>query len=353
MKILITGCAGFIGFHLTKSLLNQNHIVTGIDNLNDYYDVNLKYGRLAELGIHKENIINNVCLLNLKYTNLYFFKADLSDHKYLNDVFYDGNFDMVCNLAAQAGVRYSLTNPQAYIDSNIQGFFNVLECCRTHNIKKIVYASSSSVYGLNNEKPFSTAHSADKPASLYAATKKCNELMAHSYSHLFKIETIGLRFFTVYGPWGRPDMALYSFTKTMLENKPIQVFNNGNMKRDFTYIDDIVEGIVRIIDKAHQNKTKFSDPGNPFKVVNIGHGEAVPLIDFITEIEKNIGIEAKKQFLPMQDGDVEETWADVSELQHEYKYKPEISIAEGVRRFVKWYRHYNNVEMTTVTKKSI
>jgi UDP-glucuronate 4-epimerase len=260
---------------------------------------------------------------------------------------------MVCNLAAQAGVRYSLTNPQAYIDSNIQGFFNLLECCRTHNIKKFIYASSSSVYGLNQEKPFSTTHTADKPASLYAATKRCNELMAHSYSHLFKIETIGLRFFTVYGPWGRPDMALYSFTKTILENKPIQIFNNGKMKRDFTYIDDIIEGIVRIIDKAIQNQTKYSDANNPCKVVNIGHGKPVPLIDFITAIEKNIGIKAEKQYLPMQDGDVEETWADVSELRNEYKYQPVIGIAEGVRRFVKWYRYYNHLEMISLIKKSI
>lgn len=353
MKILITGCAGFIGFHLTKHLLDQDHFVTGIDNLNDYYDVQLKYGRLAELGIHKENIINNVCLLNSKYNNLHFFKADLNDHKYLNDIFYDGNFDLVCNLAAQAGVRYSLTNPQAYIDSNIQGFFNVLECCRTHNIKKFIYASSSSVYGLNKEKPFSTTHHADKPASLYAATKRCNELMAHAYSHLFKIETIGLRFFTVYGPWGRPDMALYSFTKNILENKPIQVFNNGKLKRDFTYIDDIVEGIVRVIDKAKQNKTQYADAENPSKVINIGYGKSVPLIDFINEIEKNIGIKAKKQYLPMQDGDVEETWADVSELRHEYKYQPIIEIAEGVKRFIKWYRYYNHLEMVSMIKKSI
>jgi UDP-glucuronate 4-epimerase len=353
MKILITGCAGFVGFHLTQYLLNQDHIITGVDNLNDYYDVNLKYSRLAELGIYKENIINNVCLLNPKHNNLHFFKADLNDHKYLNDIFYNGRFDMVCNLAAQAGVRYSLTNPQIYIDSNIQGFFNVLECCRVHNVKKVVYASSSSVYGLNKEKPFSTTHKADNPASLYAATKRCNELMAHTYSHLFKIETIGLRFFTVYGPWGRPDMALYSFTKNILANKPIQVYNNGKMKRDFTYVDDIVEGMVRVINKANQNETHFCDAENPCKVINIGHGNPVPLIDFITEIEKNVGIKAKKEYLPMQDGDVEETWADVNELKNEYQYQPVIGIAEGVRRFVKWYRYYNHQELISVIKKSI
>jgi UDP-glucuronate 4-epimerase len=350
MKILITGCAGFIGFHLTRYLVNLDHEITGLDNINDYYNVNLKYGRLAELGIHKENIVNNVCLLNSKHCNLSFYKVDLNDKNALSDIFYNGNFDIVCNLAAQAGVRYSLINPQAYIDSNIQGFFNVLECCRANKVKHLLYASSSSVYGLNKEMPFSIDQPADQPASLYAATKKCNELMAHAYSHLYNMQTTGLRFFTVYGPWGRPDMALYIFTKAIIENKPIQIFNNGDMKRDFTYIDDIIQGIVKIIDKPC---SKDGSAKNLYKVFNIGRGKPVALTDFINEIEKNIGMTASKEYLPLQDGDIEVTWSDVSDLTNEFKYCPSVSVSEGVKRFIKWYKYFNHLEKLSLIKKSI
>ncbi len=336
MKILITGTAGFIGFHLAKRLLERGDEVVGVDNINDYYDVNLKYTRLAQTGIFKNQIQYGKPVKSARYDNYVFYQLDLTDCDHLNKLFKQESFDAVCNLAAQAGVRYSLTNPQAYIDANIQGFFNILECSRHHAIKHLVYASSSSVYGLNQKMPFSVHDNVDRPVSLYAASKKSNELMAHAYSHLFQLPTTGLRFFTVYGPWGRPDMALFIFTKAILEGNPIEIFNHGNMQRDFTYVDDIVEGIVRLIDNS-------PNPDMPYRVFNIGQGAPVSLMDFIAEIEKNTGIIARKDFLPMQDGDVVATWADVDELQKTINYKPSTSIKEGIKHFMAWYKAYYKV----------
>ena len=348
MKILITRTAGFIGFHLAKRLLDRGDEVLGIDNINDYYDVNLKYQRLAQQGVFKNNIQYGKPVQSLKYDNYTFYQTDLRDHDQLKTIFHQGEFDAVCNLAAQAGVRYSLTNPQAYIDANIQGFLNILESCRHYAIKHLVYASSSSVYGLNQQMPFSTHHNVDHPISLYAASKKSNELMAHTYSYLFNLPTTGLRFFTVYGPWGRPDMALFLFTKAMIEGKPIQVFNHGNMKRDFTYIDDIVEGVVRVIDHPAKVNAgwngKQPDPATssaPYRVFNIGRGNPVNLLDFVDEIEKNLGIKAIKEYLPMQAGDVAETWADITDLQNILGYQPHISVQEGVKHFIDWYKAYH------------
>jgi len=347
MKVLVTGTAGFIGYHLTRFLLERGDEVIGIDNINDYYDVNLKYGRLAETGISGTELEYGKAQRSAKYSNYQFVKLDLTDHSKMKKLFKSCHFDAVCNLAAQAGVRYSITNPRAYIDSNIIGFLNVLECCRTHNIKHLVYASSSSVYGSNKRMPFSASHQANHPVSLYAATKKSNELMAHTYSHLFKLPTTGLRFFTVYGPWGRPDMAPFLFTQAILEHKQIDVFNNGCMKRDFTYIDDIVDGIVRVIDHPAKRNALWDasvpDPSSsnvPYRVFNIGRGESVDLMNFITEIEKNIGETAVKNYLPMQNGDVEETWADISVMKKMLAYNPKISVAVGVRNFVDWYKDF-------------
>jgi len=347
MKVLITGAAGFIGFHLAKYLISRGDEVIGIDNLNDYYDVNLKYSRLQETGIAKEVLRYGEVMQSAVYLNYRFAKIDITDHGKLKKLFKGCHFDAVCNLAAQAGVRYSLTNPKAYMDSNILGFLNILECCRSHNIKHLVYASSSSVYGLNEQKPFSADQSADHPVSLYAASKKSNELMAHAYSHLFGIPTTGLRFFTVYGPWGRPDMALFLFTKAISENRPIEVFNGGEMRRDFTYIDDIIDGIVRVIDNPARMDRSWdavrptpSTSKVPYRVFNIGRGESVSLMSFITEIEKNLQQKAQKIFLPMQSGDVVETWADISHMQELMKYNPKVSVAEGVRNFVSWYKNF-------------
>jgi len=354
MRVLVTGSAGFIGFHLVKHLLERGDEVVGIDNINDYYDVNLKYARLAETGIEKSSIVYGQAVKSEKYPKYQFVKMDLTDAESLNELFKQNHFDSVCNLAAQAGVRYSLINPQAYIESNINGFINILECARHHKIKHLLYASSSSVYGLNSQMPFSVNHNVDHPVSLYAASKKSNELMAHAYSHLFKLPTTALRFFTVYGPWGRPDMALFLFTKAILEGKPIEIFNNGEMKRDFTYIDDIIDGVVRVIDNpAKENELWDStnpDPASscsPYRVFNIGRGEPVKLMDFVTEIENSTGQVAKKKFMPMQDGDVEKTWADVSNLTNSLKYQPKVSVKEGIKNFVDWYKefyHYNEVE---------
>lgn len=348
MKILVTGTAGFIGFHLAKRLLERGDEVIGVDNINDYYDVNLKYSRLNEQGISHKKIYYGEKVDSVKYHGYKFIKADLTDRATLQGIFEAHNFDAVCNLAAQAGVRYSLSNPEAYIESNINGFLNILECCRYAKIKHLLYASSSSVYGLNKKMPFSVKNNVDHPVSLYAASKKSNELMAHAYSHLFNLPTTALRFFTVYGPWGRPDMALFIFTKSILEGKPIEIFNNGNMSRDFTYIDDIVEGIVRLIDKpAERNKNwnaLHPDPSSskaPYSIFNIGRGAPVSLLEFIKEIENNVGVIADKKYLPMQDGDVADTWADVSDLERELSYKPKVSVKEGVRNFVNWYKmHY-------------
>ena len=347
MKILVTGTAGFIGFHLVKYLADRGDEVIGIDNINDYYDVSLKYSRLAETGISVPEHAGTELIQSTKYPNYRFAKIDLTDREALEQLVGSGRFDAVCNLAAQAGVRYSLINPGAYVDSNIHGFMNILEVCRNHDIKHLVYASSSSVYGLNEDMPFSTHHNVDHPVSLYAASKKSNELMAHTYSHLFNLPTTGLRFFTVYGPWGRPDMAPVLFTRAITEGKAIKVFNNGRMKRDFTYIDDIVEGIVRVIDSPPAGNADWQgrhpDPATskaPYRIFNIGRGEPVDLMEFISTLERNLGTEAKKEFLPMQDGDVAATWADIDDLVQILGYQPRVSIAEGIGRFVSWYLSY-------------
>lgn len=350
MKVLVTGSAGFIGFHLVKSLLERGDEVVGIDNLNDYYDVNLKYGRLLELGIPSDLVSHNSGFISKKNSNFTFYKLDLLEKDELKKLFSAESFDAVCNLAAQAGVRYSLINPQAYIDSNIQGFINILECSRTFTIKHLVYASSSSVYGLNQEMPFSVHHNADHPISLYAASKKSNELMAHAYSHLFAIPTTGLRFFTVYGPWGRPDMALFLFTKAIINGEPIQIFNNGEMRRDFTYIDDIIAGVIKVIDSPAVGNPDWNgnahDPSSstaPYQIFNIGKGNPVSLLEFIDQVEANIGIKANRQYLPLQAGDVAETWADIEDLENRFQFKPTFSVAEGVKHFVTWYKAFYKI----------
>jgi UDP-glucuronate 4-epimerase len=347
MKILVTGTAGFIGFHLAKTLLERGDEVVGIDTINDYYDVELKYSRLAKTGIAREDVAFNVLVNSSIYPGYQFMQLDLCDRPLLEQLFSLMKFDKVINLAAQAGVRYSLDNPQAYIDANITGFLNILECCRFHNIKHLVYASSSSVYGNNTKMPLSTADSVDHPISLYAATKKSNELMAHTYSHLFGIPTTGLRFFTVYGPYGRPDMALFLFTKAIIDGKPIQVFNNGEMQRDFTYVDDIVGGVVRVLDHPPLNSTNVSDPSvsktAPYKIYNIGNSSPVRLMDFIGAIETKLGLQAQKVLLPMQPGDVPMTWADTSDLQSDLDYCPNTPVDEGVSKFIDWYREYYQI----------
>ncbi|WP_456432422.1 NAD-dependent epimerase [Nitratifractor sp.] len=351
MKILVTGTAGFIGFHLARRLLERGDEVVGIDNVNDYYDVRVKYGRLRETGIEGDETIEYAKpVRSVKYDGYTFVKLNLEDRAAIEELFERERFDAVCNLAAQAGVRYSLVNPHAYVDSNLVGFVNILEGCRHTGVKHLAYASSSSVYGLNESMPFSVHDNVDHPISLYAASKKANELMAHTYSHLYGLPTTGLRFFTVYGPWGRPDMALFLFTKAILEGRPIDVYNYGEMKRDFTYIDDIVEGVVRVIDHPPEGNPDWSgetpDPGSsraPYKIYNIGNNNPVKLMDFITAIEKAIGKEAQKNLLPIQPGDVPATWADVSDLIEDLGYKPATPVEEGVRRFVEWYREFYNV----------
>lgn len=342
MKILITGAAGFIGFHLSKKLVSLGHQIVGLDNINDYYDTSLKFNRLGELGIleEKAKTFNEIVSSN-KYGNaLRFVRISLEEKTQLSDLFNSEKFDVVCNLAAQAGVRYSLENPAAYIDSNIVGFSNLLECCRNYNIKHLVYASSSSVYGLNKEVPFKISHSVDHPISIYAASKKSNELMAHTYSHLFGFRTTGLRFFTVYGPWGRPDMAMFLFTKAILNNTPIEVFNNGDLERDFTYIDDIINGITPIIENNH---TTSYNPKNLYNLYNIGNSKSVKLLDFIEAIERTLHLKATKIMKPMQPGDVKATWADVNDLERDYNYRPRTSIFKGITQFVEWYKVYYNV----------
>jgi UDP-glucuronate 4-epimerase len=336
MHILVTGAAGFIGYHLSEKLLARGDAVTGLDNLNDYYDVSLKEARLQRL---------------LKHSDFHFFRADLQDRAAMEALFAQNHFDAVINLAAQAGVRYSLENPHTYIDSNIVGFTNILECCRHHKIGHLVYASSSSVYGMNSAMPFSVHDNVDHPISLYAASKKANELMAHTYSHLFGIPTTGLRFFTVYGPWGRPDMALFLFTKAILAGEPIKVFNNGNMQRDFTYIDDIVEGIIRVTDKpATANPewdAEYPDPGTssaPYRLYNIGNSKPVLLTDFIAAIETALGQTAQKEFLPMQPGDVSATYADIEDLVADVDYQPQTPVQEGINNFIAWYLKHMHKE---------
>ena len=343
MKILVTGTAGFIGFHLAKKLLEQGNTVVGIDNINDYYDVNLKYARLEEAGILRNPERWNTPVESNKYSNYTFIRMNLEDGKELNQLFETEKFDAVCNLAAQAGVRYSIKNPHAYINSNIVGFMNILEACRNNNIQHLVYASSSSVYGNSKKMPLSVDDTVDNPISLYAATKKSNELMAHTYSHLFNLQTTGLRFFTVYGPWGRPDMAPILFANAITKGEPIKVFNNGNLQRDFTYIDDIVEGVTRIINKSINNLELKTDASyTPYSIHNIGNGNPEKLMDFIETIENAISKKAEKQMFPMQPGDVYKTFADVTTLKNEFNYAPNTTLKEGIGKFISWYKSYYN-----------
>ena len=335
MKVLVTGAAGFIGAQTSKRLLERGDEVIGIDNLNDYYDVALKEARLALIADHE---------------NFKFLRGDIADRSFMETLFAEERPQRVVNLAAQAGVRYSLENPQAYVDTNIVGFINLLECCRYNNVEHLVFASSSSVYGANTKMPYNVHQNVDHPLSIYAASKKSNELMAHTYAHLYQLPTTGLRFFTVYGPWGRPDMSPFLFTRRILAGEPIDVFNNGNHSRDFTYIDDIVEGVIRTLDKIPEPNENWDgdapDPASskgPYKIYNIGNNEPVKLMDFISSIEKAIGQEAVKNYLPMQPGDVPDTYADVSGLINDVGFKPEMPIDVGVKNFVDWYRDFYNV----------
>lgn len=335
MKVLVTGSAGFIGSALSIRLLERGDDVVGLDNHNNYYDPDLKEARLSR---HIDNP---------KYEHI---RADIEDKELITEIFESYKFDGVINLAAQAGVRYSIENPHAYLNSNILGFGNILEGCRNSRISHLVYASSSSVYGSNTEMPFSIHHNVDHPLSLYAASKKANELMAHTYSHLYKLPTTGLRFFTVYGPWGRPDMALFKFTDAILSGKKIQIFNYGKHRRDFTYIDDIVEGVVRVLDKPAESNPNWSgeapDPGSslaPWRVYNIGNNSPVELMDYISAIEDSLGITVEKELLPLQPGDVPDTFADVDDLVRDFDYKPSINVKEGVEKFIDWYKEYNNL----------
>jgi len=347
MKILVTGTAGFIGFHLAKKLLERGDEVVGIDNINDYYDVNLKYGRLKELGIDRAEITAKKATHSSVFPKHTFMKLDLADREGMNTLFEREKFDAVCNLAAQAGVRYSLENPHAYIESNVVGFLNILEGCRHHNVKNLAYASSSSVYGLNKSQPFKTSDKTEHQVSVYAATKKSNEMLAHTYSHLYGIQTTGLRFFTVYGPWGRPDMAPMLFTDAILHDRPIKVFNFGKMSRDFTYIDDIVDGLIKVIDNPAFGNSDWDpeDPeiqssSAPYHIYNIGNNAPVDLMKFIETIEEALGRTAEKNMLPIQPGDVESTYADTSGLMKNFNYKPDTPLNEGVSEFVKWYREF-------------
>ncbi len=332
-KILVTGSAGFIGSFLTKVLAESGYDVVGVDNINNYYDVNLKYDRLRELcGIKQEEIEDHIPCMSYIYDNLIFYKADITDIKCLNKLFETQKFDIVCNLAAQAGVRYSIENPKSYADSNLVGFLNILECCRHYNVKHLVYASSSSVYGMNEKTPFSESDCTDNPVSLYAATKKANELMAYAYTNLYNFSTTGLRFFTVYGPWGRPDMSPYIFMKAITDKKPIHIFNNGNMKRDYTYIMDIILGIVSVVE---------NDPKNVrAEVYNIGRGEPIDIMDFIKCMEKIVGVNGNYIFEGMKPGDVKCTYADTFKLERDYGYSPKVGIKEGLEKMFHWYKGY-------------
>lgn len=334
--VFITGIAGFIGYHLAEKLIEKNIKVVGIDNINDYYTVQLKYDRLKELGINQEFASNfDQKVLSSKYEEkMIFYRMNLEDKESLAQLFKEYSFDAVVNMAAQAGVRYSIENPDAYGQSNLVGFLNILECCRNYNVKKLLYASSSSIYGNSSEVPFSTDQNVDHPISLYAATKKANELMAHAYSHLYDFQTIGLRFFTVYGPWGRPDMAMFLFTDAILNHQPLKVFNHGDLSRDFTYIDDIIQGIDKILENKNTNEK--------YQLYNIGNSKPVQLMDFIKEIEKSTGEKAILEMYPMQAGDVNQTWADVQELKDKFGYNPHYPVDKGVYNFVQWYRKYYN-----------
>jgi len=352
VKILVTGSAGFIGFHVTQKLLQRGDRVVGIDNINDYYDPGLKYARLEATGISHDAEQWHVPVGSSVFPGYTFIRMNLEDRQELTELFEREKFDRVCHLAAQAGVRYSLENPYAYVSSNLVGFVNILEACRHNRVQHLVYASSSSVYGSNTKMPLSTSDNVDHPISLYAATKKSNELMAHTYSHLFGLPTTGLRFFTVYGPWGRPDMALFLFTKAILSNNPIHIFNNGNMVRDFTYVDDIVEGVTRVVDSppgAHlpaglpagrQAGREQREGSAPYKIYNIGNSSPIPLMDYIGAIENHLGKTAEKIYLPMQPGDVPRTEADVTDLAEDMGYKPDTPVEVGIGRFLEWYEGY-------------
>jgi UDP-glucuronate 4-epimerase len=348
--VLVTGSAGFIGYHLARRLVGLGYMVTGLDSINKYYDVALKYARLAEAGISRDRIMYNQQVASSNDKGYRFIQLQLEDLDAILELFARNKFDVVVHLAAQAGVRYSLTNPQAYVDCNITGFLSILEACRRHPVKNLIYASSSSVYGLNKKMPFSVDSNVDHPVSLYAASKKSNELMAHTYSHLFGIPSIGLRFFTVYGPWGRPDMALFIFTRAILEGNPIEVYNHGKMERDFTYIDDIIAGIERMIPAPPGPATgwdpELPDPSvstAPYRLYNIGNNHPVRLTDFIEAIERALGKKATRKMMPLQPGDVEKTWADVSSLAGDFGYNPSTPVEEGIGHFVAWYRKYYGV----------
>ncbi len=345
MKIFITGVAGFIGYHLTKHLLQKDYTIVGLDNINTYYDVELKYSRLADLGISKENIFEHKETQSSTYSSFTFIKAHLEDKDIIFDIFTHFKPDVVCHLAAQAGVRYSFENPYTYISSNISGFLNILEACRFNPVKHLLFASSSSVYGINSKMPLSVLHHADHPASLYAATKKSNELMAHSYSYLFQIPCTGLRFFTVYGPWGRPDMALFKFTKNILTHQPIDVFNHGEMSRDFTYIDDIIYSVERLLLLPPKPNPNWNDNINddpslsvaPYRILNIGNGHPVKLMDFIAVIENELNMKSEINFLPLQPGDMICTYADTHALIKLTGFKPNTPIEKGIKEFITWY----------------
>lgn len=347
MKILVTGSAGFIGFFVTLRLLERGDEVVGLDNINEYYEVGLKYGRLAATGIEKKEIGWYKFVQSTTYANYRFIRMNLEDRQAMQMLFANEKFDRVCHLAAQAGVRYSISNPYAYIESNVDGFINILEGCRHNRIAHLVYASSSSVYGLNGKVPFSEHDGTVHPVSLYAATKKTNELMAHSYSHLYGIPTTGLRFFTVYGPWGRPDMAPFLFMDAILNHRPIKVFNNGDMLRDFTFIEDVTEGVIRVIDHAAEGNPEWDncspDPASslaPYKIYNIGNSKPVKLMNFINAIESACECVAEKEFLPMQSGDVYQTNADTCNLQKQFSFRPNIEIYQGVKETVKWFKKF-------------
>jgi len=338
MNVLVTGAAGFIGYHLVKKLATEGYNVMGLDSINEYYDVNLKYDRISQLGINRADIAYNKIVKSSVYPSLTFVQLNLTDQENLNTNFENCRFDVVINLAAQAGVRYSITNPLEYIDSNILGFINILECCRNNEIKHLIYASSSSVYGMSDEVPFVETSNTDHPVSLYAATKKSNELMAYTYSHLYKIPVTGLRFFTVYGPWGRPDMSPILFANAIENDQPIKVFNHGNLSRDFTYIDDIVNGIYSILSAASPVQDENGKPA--YEIYNIGNNNPVELKRFISVMEEAMGKEALKEMYPMQKGDVYTTYANIDALNRKVGYQPSTSIEDGVGKFVAWYKSY-------------
>jgi UDP-glucuronate 4-epimerase len=347
-KYLITGTAGFIGFHLARELVRQGFDVVGLDSINDYYDVNLKHARLAETGINISDVSYGQICQSVKHENYRFIKCQLEDRDTVQKLFETEKFTHVCNLAAQAGVRYSLENPYAYVDSNVSGFINILEGCRHHGVENLVYASTSSVYGLNKRMPLSENHPTEHPMTLYAATKKANEMMAHSYSHLFGLPTTGLRFFTVYGPWGRPDMALFLFTKAILNNEPVNVFNYGNMVRDFTYIDDIVDGVIRCLQQPSTANSQWNEleipdsptSSAPYRIFNIGNATQVKVSEYIDIIEEYLGKKANRNMMPMQLGDVAATEADLTSIRAERGYSPKTSVREGVKNFLDWYLEF-------------